>query len=710
MSESGTSPWARADEPVPLGDSSGLVMLVEGQAFCVSGRSGDITPGTPQGLFIADSRIVSSLRLSIDGEPLEPLGVAVDGSFGATMVGRIRPRAGRPQTDVLVLRRRYVGMGLREDIEVRNYGSESLSCPVVVEVDGDFADLFAVKEGRVSHEGRRSVEVDGDQVLIGWTLGEASRTAIIRFCGPNLSVEPHRATWANLVIEPHQVITLCFDVSLVVGDRPVISRLRCGESLDTASPVVRSRGWQESAPRVDCDFEPLENAVAQGVRDLGALRLFDPDDEGGLPVLAAGAPWFMTLFGRDSLLASWMALCADPNLALGVLRTLGRLQGTKEDDVTEEEPGRILHELRFDDAPDLGLHAGVPYFGSVDATPLYVVVLGELFRWGIGADDQAQLLTYADRAIEWIERYGDRDGDGYVEYERRTERGLANQGWKDSWDSIRNFDGGFASTPIALCEVQGYVYAAYRARAEMARRGGDMARSDDLEGRASQLKEQFNRDFWLEDRGIYALALDGAKQPVTSSCSNVGHCLWSGIIDAERAPAVARELLGPGLWSGWGIRTMESGAAAYNPMSYHCGSVWPHDNAIAVAGLVRYGLLEEAHTVVVSLLEAAGLVGNRLPELFCGLDRGDVHVPISYPTSCSPQAWASAVPLSFLRSLLRLEPYAPRRRLRMRPVLPEIITHLDVRGLHVGGGRVRVRVENGRPSLEGLPDGWAWEM
>jgi glycogen debranching enzyme len=343
------------------------------------------------------------------------------------------------------------------------------------------------------------------------------------------------------------------------------------------------------------------------------------------------------------------------------------------------------------------------YFGTVDATPLFVMLLGELRRWGVDADAVHRLLPQADRAMEWIARYGDRDGDGYVEYQRATARGLVNQGWKDSWDGVPFADGRLAEPPIALCEVQGYVYAAYLARADLAEELGDAASANRYRERAVELKHAFNRDFWLPDHGYYALALDGRKRPVDALASNMGHCLWTGIVDDDKAPSVAAHLLSPEMFSGWGVRTLASSMASYDPNSYHRGSVWPHDTALCVAGLVRYGFLAEAHRLILGLLDAAVHSDGRLPELMSGLTRDDVPAPVSYPTSCSPQAWAAAAPLQIVRSLLRLEPCLPRGDIRIDPELPAAMGSLRLDRIPIGQGLVSVGIRDGRVDVEGVP-------
>jgi glycogen debranching enzyme len=344
------------------------------------------------------------------------------------------------------------------------------------------------------------------------------------------------------------------------------------------------------------------------------------------------------------------------------------------------------------------------YYGSADATPLFVMLLGELRRWGLATEVVDQLLPHADRAIEWIQKFGDRDGDGYVEYQRSSDRGLANQGWKDSFDGVRFADGELPRTPIALCEVQGYVYAAYLARAYFAGEQGDQAMSAQLRQRATDLKTAFNRDFWLEDRGWLAIGLDRDKKPIDSLTSNMGHCLWTGILDADKAELVAKRLLSRDMFTGWGVRTLASSMHGYNPVSYHCGSVWPHDNAIVAAGLMRYGFTKEAQRVILAMIDAGMQMGGRLPELFSGLDRLELPMVVSYPTSCSPQAWASASPLLMLRTLLRLDPWVPRGKIWLRPALPEQVGRLRVDRIPLAGSRVSVEAEGDSVKVEGIPD------
>lgn len=672
-----------------------LTTLVDETSFCVSSTNGDITPGAAQGLFFLDTRFISHLELRVGGHPIEVLAVDKPSPFAADFVGR--PSGGQILDPALVLfRRRNVGRGLVDEIELRNHASEPAEVDLELLVDADFADLFAVKEQRAhprSGHRRFDHEVDGIRFGVG-DDGHERTTVVTAHPAPD-EVEHCCLRW-RIEVGAHDSARICIEVSGGFGGEDVQPRFTCrpdGHAEDDAAaaedPVRRMATWRAEVPVVDCDDPRVEEAIACTAEDLGGLRIVDPAHPADV-VIAAGAPWYMTLFGRDALLTSYMALMVDPQLALGVLRTLARLQGTEVNPETEEEPGRILHEIRFGEHPSWNLADGTIYYGTVDATPLFVILLGELRRWGLADDHVDQLLPAADRALRWLVERGDRDGDGFIEYERSTPTGLANQGWKDSWDAIRFADGRFPEGPIALCEVQAYTYAAYLARAYFADEEGDQGARREWTDRAHEIRARFREHFWLPDRGWLAMALDGDKQPVDALASNMGHALWAGIVDEDIAPAIAARLVSPEMFSGWGIRTMASSMAAYNPVSYHLGSVWPHDNALCVAGLVRYGFVEEAHKVIDGLLDVASHHDGRLPELIAGIDRTDLGVPAVYPTSCMPQAWSAATPLLLLRSLLRFDPWMRHRQLWVSPTLPHWIDRLVVENVPLDGARMCV--------------------
>jgi glycogen debranching enzyme len=693
------SPW------VPTGPVASLAWgrftLVEGSTFALSDTLGDMHGEQPQGLFVLDTRVISTWQLRVDGLPMEELAVANPLPYAATFVGRTHPTSGHADSSVLVFRERHIGQGMREVVTLRNYGDDPREVYLELAVDADFAHLFEVKERRVRRRGAFRSEGDPGVLRFGHRLNDVDKEVEI-LLSEDCSVESGLAAWA-ITVPAHGDWSMCLGVNVTIDGQAVEPRFRCGVPDTEAEPTVRLDTWRAQAPVLETDDARLQGSVAKAIEDLGSLHIYDPEHPES-PVIAAGAPWFMTLFGRDSLLTSWMALLVDPTLALGVLDTLARLQGNRVDPQTEEEPGRILHEVRFGDVPTLHLGGGHVYYGTADATPLFVMLLGELQRWGLHDEAVHRLLPHADRALDWIRNDGDRDGDGYVEYQRANPDGLANQGWKDSWDGITFADGTIAEPPIALAEVQAYTYAAFVARSHFAYEAGDHTTGNEWRTRAEALRAAFNRDFWLPDRGWYAVALDAEKRPVDSLTSNMGHCLWTGIVDTDHATEVADQLLGPELFSGWGIRTLATSMGAYNPVSYHNGSVWPHDNAICAAGLMRYGFVDHAHRVIDALLDVAALHDGRLPELFAGISRDELPVPAAYPTSCSPQAWSSASPLLVLRTLLGFDPAVRERRLHLAPEPLGSIHRLRLSNVQVDERRVDVEWSGEGLAVEGLGD------
>ena len=690
----------QTNEPTRLQDSA--VTLVEGSCFGLCDRLGDIRPGTVDGLFVSDTRVLSGFTLTVDGEATEPLTVSSDEPWRAVFVQRAQPRPGHQDSTLLVRRERFVGRGMREDLTVQNVGGEAASVRIALAVEADFADLFEVKDGRVSGQPAPNVSV-GAGVLAStreYRSGEASRGVLVTCQGATVTAA---GLELDLVVPARSQWTTTIQVQAVIDGMTLEPYFPSDRPLADTPPARVADAWRRSTSTVVTPDPGLAQVLRRSRVDLGALRIFDPQQPGAVAV-AAGAPWFMTLFGRDSLLTSYMSLALDPSLALGTLRMLARLQGARVDPTAEEQPGRILHEVRFGADPGLALGGRRIYYGSVDATPLFVVLVGELRRWGLAREQIEALLPHVDRALEWVERFGDSDGDGFVDYRRHTDRGLANQGWKDSWDGVTFADGRMPRAPIALAEVQGYVYAAYLVRADLARDAGDERGAADWAGKAQSLRERFAERFWLPEQECFALALDASGAPVDAVASNQGHCLWSGIVEPEQAALVARRLLAPDMFSGWGVRTLSAEMAAYNPMSYHNGSVWPHDNALVAAGLMRYGFVDEAQRVADAVLSAAESFDGRLPELFCGFDREELPMPVPFPTSCSPQAWASAAPIQILRTMLRLDPSAPESTVGLAPVLPERFRPLVLSNLALGAERVTIEVPDGErpPVVSGL--------
>ncbi|MCU1646089.1 MAG: hypothetical protein JWN03_6364 [Nocardia sp.] len=691
-------------EASALGGLGGSVTLVAGSTFCLSDRHGDVEPGTAHGLFYRDARVVSRWELRLDGQRPEPLSVWGPEAFTARFILRRPPRAGAADSTVLIVRERLIADGLRETITVENLGREATAVDLQLHIDADFVDLFAVKEGRTA-SARAEILVTDVELLLNDRSDRARGLSVSSSETP--VVLPGSLSWRAVVPAGGTWQTEVF-AQPTLGSQSIHSSVRPGEQYEFSEPSRKIAAWRDTAANITATDPQLAQVLVRTESDLGALQIHD-ESRGGRPFVAAGAPWFMTLFGRDSLLTAWMALPLDVGLAVGTMQQLAEMQGQRLDPMTEEEPGRIMHEMRRGPASGQVL-GGETYYGTVDATPLFVMLLAQARRWGADRDAVQALLPAADAALAWIADYGDRDGDGFVEYRRATDRGLINQGWKDSFDGINDAAGHLPETPIALCEVQGYAYAALQARADLAEEFGDPTTAGHLRDSAAELRTKFAEAFWIPEKGWFAVALDGKKRRLDALTSNIGHCLWSGIVSDEHATEVIGKLAAEDMDSGFGLRTLSSNMAAFNPMSYHNGSIWPHDTAIAVAGLLRYrhlpGAIELATRLSDGLLDAAEAFGGRLPELFCGFPRSKFAAPVPYPTSCSPQAWASAAPLLLVRSFLGLDPDVPRRTLTVLPHLPARWGRVEVTDLRLGGTLIDLVVEGDRVTTANLPEDW----
>jgi glycogen debranching enzyme len=674
------------------------ITLVEGTSFAISATTGDMVPGGVNGLYCRDTRVLATWRLLVDGCSCEPLSAHLDAPYQATFLGR-RAGTGVP---LLVQRVRLVGDGMREDLVLHSLGTEDMACRLTVELATDFADLFSVKSGQPQPLGAVSWSIQEDGVTAKAGGGDRRRGARVWADGPTVlapglltfdAVVPARGRWSATI-----------EVVPIVGHQQAESRHPQHEPLNESVPALRLRDWQDASPAFELPRENWTAVVHRSIQDLGALRIQSSADDGpgSAEIVAAGAPWFMTLFGRDSLLTAWMALPLGQQLALSTLQALAALQGQRVNPLNEEEPGRILHEVRHGTSFPLTAGDSV-YYGSVDATPLFCMLVGELSRWGIPKERLALLMPHVDRALDWILRYGDRDGDGFVEYQRATDKGLLNQGWKDSHDSVSFADGRLAEGPIALAEVQAYVYGAFVARSELAAAFGDHDAEARWANRATRLHTQFHEAFWLPSHGYYALALDGAKRPVDALASNMGHVLWTGLADRSVAGTVAEHLISPQMFTGWGVRTLATTMRRYDPVSYHNGSVWPHDTALCAAGLASYGYVDEADKLAHGIFDAAVVFGGRLPELFCGFDHSDFPYPVPYPTSCSPQAWAAGAPFLLLRAMLGFEPEIPSQRVYLDPApAPAHLAGIILRDVPLAAQRVEIDA-TADGTLHGLP-------
>jgi glycogen debranching enzyme len=681
--------------------------ILEGSTFCICDDVGDIDRRT-HGFYSADTRFLSVMRLSVNGARPLLLSSGKVEYFSAAFFLR-NPHAGGLGLDVIsILRERFVGEGMQDVIAVQNQSMERQSFELALELEADFADILSVKEHDFALGDPTRAKPLPEPVPIRFDNehneflledpGDGVTTQVI--FSERGEIEGPVVRW-KLELEPRERWHLRVDViPSLHGDHvvPRVAERRFGDEMTRVRESLAA--WRLRVPQIRADWDDLGDSFFQSVSDLASLRMRRGGRIGRLP--AAGMPWFMTVFGRDTLITCYQTLLFGPELARSGLEVLADLQATEDDPTIDAEPGKIVHEVREGKAAETWFHT---YYGTVDATPLYLILLSEVWRW---TDDAALVRDLKDpalKALAWIDEYGDRDGDGFVEYERRTDRGLENQSWKDSGDSQRFSNGKIASGPIAPCEVQGYVYDAKRRTADLAREvWRDRALADRLEHEAEELRRSFNEKFWTDRRGgYYALALDGDKRQVDSLCSNVGHLLWSGIVPRERVDAIVDALMGEELWSGWGVRTMSSGDAAYNPLSYHNGTVWPHDNSLIAVGLARYGRWPEAQRIVRRMLTAAGHFGYQLPEVFAGLARQETPFPIAYPTAARPQAWAAGTPVLLLQVLLGLRP--DRARHALETLAPGDLPSWVGRSLRLSGVRAfdrqwDVRVDEGSVTVE----------
>jgi glycogen debranching enzyme len=675
-------------------------------------------------------RHLEEFQLELNGAPLEFLAAPDSDSTSAVVLltnGALTLPGGDhvlPQT-ISLRRTRFLRSGLHERLELVSYNREPIPFRLELTLGADFRDMFDVRGIARAQPGELltpTVEGDGAIVLAYQGRDGVRRETVVRSEPPFADVQwspaaeveqptvslpdaghvveatTRRGVCARPVIEGVLEPQTPFFVSLLIEPRTSGQRAPAlSYDAGVAREEAQLRDWRERAvTRIGCGDHALARLLDRSALDLFLLTRWMPTG----PVPVAGIPWFACPFGRDSIITALETLILCPDLAVGTLRFLAAHQGRERNDLRDEEPGKIMHELRAGELANLGLIPQTPYYGSVDATPLFLMLLGQTVGW-LGDDALLdELWPAAERALDWIERYGDLDGDGLVEYLCRSPIGIRNQGWKDSDDSTTHADGRLAEPPIALIEVQGYCYAARRAMAGLARRRGDGDRAAALEERAECLAATVRERFWLPELGCYAEALDREKRPVAAATSNAAHALYCRLATPEHAAALAARFVQPDMLCGWGLRTLSSRAPSYNPMSYHNGSVWPHDNAIAAAGLLGCGQAEAGLAIVSQVCRAAqGFRGLRLPELYCGFARGDeaLRVPAAYPVSCSPQAWAAGAPYMMLRAMLGLEVDATGDRVVLSPRLPDWLPWVELERLRCGRGTVSFRVER-RPS------------
>lgn len=722
------------------------LMIHSDTTFLICDELGDVQDETEAGLYHEDTRFLSAYTLLLDNSA--PLSLAAHATAPDSAMHFLTNPA-LPQTPrgrLSVIRRRQAQVGLREEIEIANYGETEAAFTLTLRFDADFCHMFEAKhDTQVSKEVirrsgvyRYAVESNGQTRRFDFHSRTRERTLLVRLSqrpennAANAAAECH----FPLCLIPQERWLLEIEFIPLQGASPdgqssaavaALSVLATPERQHTTAERAQRHRAQmiAEAPALETDSLTLHRAYAQSVADFAALQTPNdpataqrwrlPHDSADEPVeaddgvegveeeyiIAAGIPWFMTLFGRDSLITAYQALPFFPAAARDTLRALARLQGRQVDALRVEEPGKILHEYRSPTFTGAEHSAAIfPYYGAIDATPLFLMLLARLHEVTGDLAFVASLRQPALRALEWLDTYGDRDADGYIEYLRVSSQGLDNQGWKDSSDAVRFRDGRLASAPIALCEAQGYAYAAKMGMAGLFTALGETDRAAQLRAEAFTLKTRFNHDFWMPDRGYYALGLDGEKRQIDALTSNPGHLLWTGIADTDKARQVAQTLLAPEMFSGWGVRTMGAAEGGYNPISYHCGSVWPHDNSLIIAGLARYGYTAEARQILTGMLAALEHYPDYcLPELFAGYSIAEAPFPVEYPTACRPQAWAAGSVFSFLATMARLDsdPQQPQSdALLASPdgaaLLSKSVSRVALAGVWRHGERVNVAV------------------
>jgi glycogen debranching enzyme len=677
-------------------------VLKYGKCFAVFNRYGDIEPfGLGEhGIFFHGTRYLSELGFLLwQSRPLLLSSTVKSDNFVFTAdLANVDVSENQqvviPRGTLHIVRSRFLWQGVAyEEFKIANYGLKRIDLPLGITFAADFADIFEVRGTLRERRGRR---LDDELRKDSITMTYEGLDGIVRRTRIECKPAPAHISASDLrfdcSLDPAQSVS--FHLSVVCDPKvpdPTTRRLATGYDRALVSAESELKAASANFCQISSSNDRFNRWIKRSIADVEMMTLGNP--ETNYPY--AGVPWFSTVFGRDGIITALEMLWVAPWIAKGVLEYLASTQATEVDLGNEAQPGKILHETRRGEMANLGEVPFGRYYGSVDSTPLFVMLAGAYFDYTQDREFVQTLWPHLDLALQWIDRYGDVDGDGFVEYVRHSDRGLVQQGWKDSNDSIFHADGSLADPPIALCEVQGYVYAAKMAASRICAALGDAQRQSALVNEAAEIQRHFDEAFWCDDISTYALALDGRKKPCRVRTSNPGHCLFSGIADPQRAHLVVHSLMSRDMFTGFGVRTVGCEEARYNPLSYHNGSVWPHDNAIIAAGMARYGFREFAGRVLMGLLDVSNAVDlHRLPELFCGVDRRHGEGPVLYPVACSPQSWAAGSVLMLLESCLGISVNGQKRRLVLhRPYLPDGIPQLWIRGLRIGDSRLHLLLE-----------------
>jgi glycogen debranching enzyme len=665
--------------------------------FAVFDRYGDIEPlgMGEQGIFFQGTRFLSELGLSLwNTRPLLLSSTVKSDNFVFTAdLANVDVSDGRDliveRGTIHVLRSKFLWRDVcYEEFQIVNYGLAPVDIPFHLAIGADFADIFEVRGTRREKRGRRLEDrIEGNSILLSYEgLDKVVRQTCIQSHPEPVQISSSGLRF-EISLRPKQSVVL----QLIISCNPRVSAPSIGYTRAMVAAESEMKAASASLCNISSSNDRFNRWVRRSTADVEMMTLGNPEHD--YPY--AGVPWFSTIFGRDGIITALEMLWINPRIAKGVLQFLASTQATEINPEVEAEPGKILHEMRRGEMAALGEVPFARYYGTVDATPLFIMLAGAYYDYTGDRDFIQSLWPHIDLALQWIDQFGDVDGDGFVEYARHGSKGLIQQGWKDSHDSIFHADGTLADAPIALCEVQGYVYAAKRAAARISRIRGDGQRESVLEAEATELQQKFEEAFWCDDLSTFALALDGHKKACRVRASNAGHCLFTKIAHPDKAQLVAHTLLSHDFFTGWGVRTVGSEEARYNPLSYHNGSVWPHDNALIASGVARYGQRELAGQILMGLLDASSAVDlHRLPELFCGLDRREGEGPTLYPVACSPQAWAAGAVFLLLEACLGLSIDGCQKQVVFdRPYLPEGIPQLWIRNLRIDNDRADVLLE-----------------
>jgi len=677
------------------------ISIHQGQTVLITELDGEIVWPSEKGLYFLDTRAISSWSIYANGQPWELLSGGAMTYYASAIVLTnrvIETEGGTIPARTLGLRiARWINGGLHEDLDVSNNGMKRVKFQLEIAIRSDFADIFEVKSGRIVRRGRIATEWSRAQQQLRTVYHNGDFTRGVAISALRASAE---AAYANgrltfeIALEPGETWHTCLAYALQDGSRRLEPPKDCVSRYEESQHGETMADWLRTVTKIRTSNEEFYRLFRRALEDMAALRLpiETADHRAFLP--AAGLPWFVAPFGRDSLIASLQNMLVYPQFAHGTLDILGSRQAKEEDAYRDAEPGKIFHELRYGELAHFKLIPHTPYYGTADATPLYLITLHSAWRATGDRELLERHLETIDGCLSWIDEYGDRDGDGFQEYQTRSPVGYENMGWKDSGDAIVYPDGSLVKGPKALCELQGYVYRAWVGTAEIFDALGKRDRARELRAKAAALFERFNADFWDDELGFYALALDGGKRKVLSIASNAGHCLWSGIVPPERGRRVVERLMAPDMWTDWGIRSLSAAHPAFNSYNYQTGSVWPHDNAIIALGFKLYGFGAEAARIAHAISKAAShFLLNQLPELYTALPRNETAFPVQYLGANVPQAWAAGSAFMLTQAMLGLLPDAPRNKLYIDPWLPEWLPDLTVQDLRIGDHKLDIHFQ-----------------